>query len=274
MTYGNEIVADFANQTFAYLEVVEQAHLLTITLNRAEKKNAMNPTLVNELAYALSYAHHQTEIWAVVLAAKGDVFCAGADLKAFMGGDDPKDSTIPTPKEQIIIGDLFRHLHKPCIARVHASVYAGGMLLLGGCTHVIAKDNVFFALPEVKRGLWPMQVMQSLLSIMPPRKVLDWCMRGHSLNAHEALDYGLATQLVQSDIELMSAVDLLVADLFKNSPNAIRMGLQAFDELQSKSSAEAHAYLHTMLMKTVQSQDAMEGIMAFREKRKPVWKNK
>lgn len=274
MTFGKEILTTFSSQTFAYLEVVETAHLLTITLNRPEKKNAMNPTLVNELAYALSYAHHQADIWGVVLAANGNVFCAGADLKAFMGGDDPKNSTIPKPSEQVIIGDLFRHLHKPCIARVHAPVYAGGMLLLGGCTHVIAKDTIFFSLPEVKRGLWPMQVMQSLLNFMPPRKVLDWCMRGNSLHAQEALQYGLVTELVQSDIELMSVVDKLVATLFENSPNAIRLGLQAYDELQAKSSDEAHGYLHSMLMKAVQSQDAMEGIMAFREKRKPIWKNR
>ncbi len=274
MIYQADQINNFADQTFAYLEVDEKEHVLTITLNRPERKNAMNPTLINELAYCLAYAHYTNDIWVVVLAANGNVFCSGADLKAFMGGDDPKDSTIPKPAGQVVIGDLFRQLHKPCIARVHASVYAGGMLLIGGCTHVIAKEGVVFGLPEVKRGLWPMQVMQTLLQFMPPRQAIAWCIEGNSLSTREALSYDLVTKIVQSDIELMSAVDQLVTKISENSPAAIRLGLQAFDELQSKSADEAHAYLQGMLMKCLQTADAREGIMAFKQKRKPVWTGK
>ncbi len=272
MLYTQTTTANLHEQTFAYLIVEEKNHVLHITLNRAEKKNAMNPTLVNELAYALSYAHHHNHIWTVVLAAKGTVFCAGADLKAFSGASDENNSTIPEPPQVVVIGDLFRHLHKPCIAKVHAPVYAGGFLLICGCTHVIATKNTFYSLPEVKRGLYPMQVMQSLLNIIPPRKVLDWCMRAQSVDAQEAYELGLVTQLVDDEAALNQAVDLLVKDIKQYAPAAIRLGLKAFDELQSKTQAEAHPFLQSMLMEVLQTKDAMEGILAFRQKRQAVWK--
>ena len=273
MLYSVEQVATIWQQTFAFLLVEQTNNVLTITLNRAEKKNALNPTLVSELAYALSYAHHTANVWVVVLAAKGSVFCAGADLKAFMQTDDSA-STIPILAQQPIIGNLFRQLHKPCIARLHAPVYAGGLLLVAGCTHVVATPNVTFALPEVKRGIFPFQVMQSLVELMPARKVLDWCMRAQTLSTNEALSYGLVTHLAQNEDHLDTEIATLAADICQYSPSAIRMGLTAFDELRNIPAAEQHQYLSNMLMQTLQTEDAMEGIMAFQQKRDPQWKGK
>jgi enoyl-CoA hydratase/carnithine racemase len=74
--------------------------------------------------------------------------CAGADLKAFAGEVQSSHSSIPEPPEPVRLGDVFADLHKPCIARVHASVYAGGFLLMAGCTHVIAASSATFSLPK------------------------------------------------------------------------------------------------------------------------------
>ena len=76
-------------------------------LNREKKKNALHPQMVNELAYAFQYAHSNKSIWMVVIQAKGNVFCAGADLKAMAGMAAPHDSTIPSPQGEILIGDLI-----------------------------------------------------------------------------------------------------------------------------------------------------------------------
>lgn len=270
MVYSAEQTRDFAQQKFAFLLVEQTDHCLNLTLNRPAQKNALHPVLVNELAFALSYAHHNSDIWVVVLAATGNVFCAGADLKAFMQSDDIP-SSIPVPAEQVIIGDLFKQLHKPCIANVHAPVYAGGLLLVGGCTHVVAAPSVTFALPEVKRGIFPFQVMESLLSIMPARKVLDWCMRAQTLTATDALEYGLVTQITDNT---QQAVADLVAEICQYAPLAINKGLKAYSEIQQMPAQERHRYLHTMLMETLSTEDAMEGIMAFQQKRPPIWKGK
>jgi enoyl-CoA hydratase/carnithine racemase len=261
----------FNEQTFAYIETEQKGHLFTITLNRPEKKNALTPVFFKELAYALEYAAYKREIWAVVIAAKGDVFCAGADLKAFAGETETTNSTVPDTDGEIVIGNVFNALHKPCIAKVHAPVYAGGFLIICGCTHVIAANNATFSLPEVKRGLFPFQVMQSMLQIMPARTVLDFCMRAKTATAAEAEKLGLISKAVPTE-NLEAEVNALVEELFQYSPSGIRLGLEAFDNLKNIPASEAHFYLKQMLSIALQTEDAAEGLKAFMEKRKPVWK--
>jgi len=272
-TYSVDQTQSLHSQTFAYLIVEENDHVLTVTLNRPEKKNAMNPVMMNEIVYALNYAHYNNDVWAVVIKANGDVFCAGADLKAFAGAADEKKSTIPEPSSQVALGDAFVHLHKPCIARVHGNVFAGAHLIVCGCTHVIVSKNVQFSLPEVKRGIWPMQVMASLAPIMSARQLLDYCMRAKSLSADEALKLGLATQVVELS-ELDNAVNSLVEEIKTLSPSAIRLGLKAWNELKSIEPSRHYQFLLGMLQQVLQTEDAAEGLQAFAEKRKPVWKGK
>lgn len=272
MLYTEKECNSIIDQTFAHLIVEEKDHLLTITLNRPEKKNAINPVLITELAYSLSYAHYNSNIWAVAIAANGDVFCAGADLKSFANKNpEPTISTIPEPKQEIIIGDIFSELHKPCIAKVRGSVYAGGFLIICGCTHVIATPDVQFGLPEVKRGIWPFQVMQSMLEVMSPRSVIDFCMRARTIDAAEAEKLGLVSKVVSAE-QLDSAVQNLVDEILQYSPSAIRLGLKAYQELKNKTSKEAHSFLKQMLTEVINTEDAKEGIAAFSEKRKPIWK--
>ena len=255
-------------QNFAFLEIREADHVLTVTLDRASKKNALHPQMVNELAFALQYCHHQKDIWATVIAAKGNVFCAGADLKAMAGIIEPNDSTIPAPQGEVLIGELFNKVYKPTIARVTGDVYAGGFFFLAGCNIVVAADNVKFGLPEVKRGLYPFQVMAALLKVMPARKVVDWCIRGYNLPVQEALHYGLVSSVVSPD-KIDEEVSAILSELKQNSPSAIRLGLQAYDHIQP--TAAQHKYLHEMLQKTIGTKDGQEGLKAFREKRKPEW---
>lgn len=273
LNYQAEQVQNFHEQKFEFLEVNHENHVLTITLNRPEKKNALHPLMMAELAYCASFARYNKDVWCVVLEAKGDIFCAGADLKAFAGQADGTKgiSTIPMPTGEVLLGELFPRTYKPCIAKVRGHVFAGGFLLIGGCTHVVSVDEAQFGLPEVKRGIWPMQVMATLQPIMPARKILDLCMRGLTLSAQQAYELGLVTQVVPKEA-LDSHVTQLVNEILENSPSAIRLGLQAFYEMQSLSHEEQHPYLKNMLGKVLQTQDAQEGITAFMQKRKPQWK--
>jgi len=271
MNYTPEQTAGFHQHSLALIRVNEQDHVLRIRLNRPEKKNALNRTLLWELAFALHYARHHTDVWAVVLEAEGDVFCSGADLKGLMGGGLEGGSTIPTPKGEVLLAELFRDLHRPCIAQVEGDVLAGGMLLLTGCTHVIASNDIHLALPEVKRGLFPFQVLAALLEVMPARQAVDWCLRGYPLDAEQACELGLITQVCIRE-QIRQEVNALLKSLLANSPSAIRLGLEAYARLRDEHAQERHQYLMGMLMKTMQTQDAREGIAAFKEKREPVWK--
>lgn len=260
------------SQTFAYIKVKEENHVLTITLARPQAKNAMSPTMIREYAYAMSYAHYNSSIWAVVFEAEGNVWCAGADLKAMRGEEEVNNSTIPHPKHEIVIGDLFTHLHKPVIAKIHAPVFAGGFLLVGNAHYSIAVENATFSLPEVKRGIFPFQVMAVLLNNMPARTVLDWCLRAKTLIAQEAKDAGLLTHIVKNEEELHQKTQEIIQQLFENSPSAIRLGLKAYQEMQAINTDEKQTFLKKILEQTIQTQDAQEGLKAFAEKRKPIWK--
>jgi enoyl-CoA hydratase/carnithine racemase len=114
--------------------------------------------------------------------------------------------------------------------------------------------------------------MASLLQVMPERKVLEWCIQGYNLNAQKAADWGLVTHLAERG-KVADAVQELLETILANSPTAIRMGLEAYQHIRSDDTKEQHSYLRGMLMKTVQTKDAQEGIMAFREKREPKWSN-
>ena len=225
--YTPDQVKSLSEQNFHFIEVGADNHTLTITLNRANKKNALHPQMVNEIAYAMHYAHFTNDIWVILIQAHGNVFCAGADLKAMAGIIEEHESSIPASEEDILIGDLFNTVLKPTIAKVTGDVYAGGFFFLAGCNIVVARDDVKFGLPEVKRGLYPFQVMAALLKVMPDRKVVDWCIRGYNLPVHEAATYGLVTQ-VSSAYSIDKDTETIIQELLANSPSAISKGLEAY----------------------------------------------
>lgn len=270
MNYTAIQVQNIFTEKFQYIKISVIDHVLKLTLARPAKKNAMCPQMMNEIAFALNYAHYTKDVWVVVIDAEGDVFCAGADLKAFAGEVEEHQSSIPTPEGEVLLGNIFQTIHKPCIAQVEGNVYAGGFFFLAGCHFVYATENVVLALPEVKRGLYPFQVMLALLQVMPKRKVLDWCIRGYNMDILEAKSYGLISEICTHE-NIKSQVNLLLEDLKSNSPSAIRLGLKAFDHIQGQT-YEMQLFLKKMLQETTLTQDAKEGIAAFKEKRKANWK--
>lgn len=275
MLFSPEQTALLSAHTFAHLQVEVENHVLTLTLNRPEKKNALNPVLLRELAFALGHAQHNPDVWLVVLAAAGDTFCAGMDLKAMAGGQPVETvSTIPEPAEPVRLGELMNGLTKPSLAAVQGPVWAGGFLLVAGCTWVIAAEGATFGLPEVKRGLFPFQVMDSLLRLgIPPRSVLDWCLRGKMLTASEAQELGLVSEILPKE-KLPEAVKNLADELLTLSPTALQFGLRAYQHLPTVAPGARQAYLFEQFQQIQQTADAREGLAAFAEKRAPRWTGK
>ena len=138
--------------------------------------------MINELALCTDYANSNDKIRAVVYKSNGDTFCSGLDLKELS-------------KSKIFLADVFNKLHKPKITFLNGNVYAGGVLLVSCSNYVICTSKIKMTLPEVKRGLFPFQVMDSLFRIMSEKKVLDWCIRGYELNARECRDLNLVQEI-------------------------------------------------------------------------------
>lgn len=264
-------IQDTDNQTFEFIKVSKKDKTLILQLARPQKKNALSPQMVNEIAFAIQYAQQSPSIWNLILKAEGSVFCAGADLKAFAGASEESISSIPQPQREVLMGELFKNLSKPSIAIVHADAMAGAMLLLCGCTYVVAADTVRFHLPEVKRGLFPFQVLASLMDVMPHRRALDWCIRGNAISAQEALSYGLATHVTDLT-ELEATAEQIIEELSQNSPSAIASGLETYIHLQKNGTSNQHPYLMQQLMECLGTPNAQEGLQAFMEKRMPVWR--
>ena len=268
MNYFEENSTNSLDQTWAFINCEVANHVMTLTLNRPAKKNALHPQMVNEIAFALSHAHHNKDIRAILLKAEGDVFCSGADLKAFMGVSEEFESTIPSTTKQVLMGEIFQEVHKPIICQLHANIMAGGLFFLTGSHFVIADQKVTLGLPEVKRGLFPFQVLSALVNKISKSNAINWCISGDTITAQKALEWGLLTEVVEGK-DLITATENIIEKIKGNSPNAIRLGLEAYERI-TKSDGE-HQYLMEMLQKTIMSKDAQEGINAFKEKRNPVW---
>lgn len=255
---------------FEAVEIALEGHVMTLTLNRPAEKNAINLAMTNELIYALDYAAQERRVRAVVIAAKGDIFCSGGDLKMMSGGGKPSTSTVPARGDGTDISRRIRNLHKPVIVKAQGPVMAGALLMVCNATHVIASELAHFSAPEIKRGLWPYMVMASLFRVMPARAGLDFIMRGYRIDGDAAVRYGLANQVVSHE-KLDDTVNALAQELADLAPGTMRLGLEAFRKQEDMAMEQALPYLQDMLAKTIASPDAREGIMAFMQKRKPVW---
>ena len=241
-------------------------NILTITLNRPEKKNALNNVMMNELNYALAYAKHEREIRVVVIGAEGDVFCAGADLRRAK-----EESSVPKLDDADDISFSLRRLHKPVICKIQGSVLAGALLIVSNSTHAVAVKEATFSAPEIHRGLWPFMVMAGLFRVMPKRAGLDFIMRGQPINVTEAEQWGLINQSVAAS-DLEKTVADLASELASLAPETMQLGLAAYEKQDALAFDEALPYLKEQIAECFQGEDAKEGIAAFLEKRKPNWK--
>ena len=239
--------------------------IMTITLDRPEKKNALNNVMMNEINYAVAYAKQEKDIRVVVFAANGDIFCAGADLS-----QTKSESNVPRLEHSNDISLSLRHLYKPVICKIQGSVLAGALLIVSNSTHAIAVNEATFSAPEIHRGLWPFMVMAGLFRVMPKRAGLDFIMRGKPIDSKKAKEWGLINESVKKE-ELNEKVDKLANELASLAPETMKFGLEAYEKQDAKSFDDALPYLKEQIEKCFKGKDAKEGISAFLEKRKPNW---
>jgi len=239
-----------------------------LTINRPDRRNALNDEVIAQLVAGYEAAHSDSTVRAIVLTGAGEkAFCAGGDLSP--GENFAADHSRPT----LAYADLMRLAHQatlPVIARVNGACVAGGMGLLGMADLAIAADHARFGLPEVRVGLFPMQVIAVLQPLVPRRTLSRWCLSGELFPASVALSAGLLNEVVPAaelDARIAAHIDSIVA----GSPVAMRRGLYALHALQDMGFPEAIAFGEAQLSLVSNSEDAREGLAAFNEKRAPRW---
>ncbi|CEJ11485.1 putative enoyl-CoA hydratase echA8 [bacterium YEK0313] len=241
---------------------------LWITINRPDRRNALNAEVIAGIARGYGEAHADDTVRAIVLTGGGDkAFCAGADLT---GGQAAFRDLAKPNSDYADLLRLAQNATKPSIARVNGVCMAGGMGLLCMTDMAVAADTVVFGLPEVKVGVFPMQVL-SLLQVTVPRRIVnEWCLTGEPFDAAEAKAAGLVNHVVPA-AELDAKVQWLIGRLADKSPTAIRRGKYAMRAIAAMSFDEAIAYTEAQIALTAATEDAREGVAAFVEKRKPNW---
>ncbi len=242
---------------------------LWVWIDREARRNAINTAVLEGIDGAIKTAAADPSIRAIVLTGVGDkAFCAGADLSKGTGtfqasADEPTTD----------FGRLARSVRTagvPLIARVNGACVAGGMGLMALCDLAIAAEHARFGLPEVKVGVFPMQVLVFLRSILHARHINELCLTGELIGAARAAEIGLINEVAPAG-ELDQRVDALVAKLGAGSPSAIRRGKQAMFAMEVMAFNEAIAFAEAQIALASRAPDAEEGLKAFNEKRKPRW---
>jgi enoyl-CoA hydratase/carnithine racemase len=244
----------------------QQDGVLTLTINRPERRNAMSPAVLQGLSAALVQARSDRSVRAIVLTAAGDrAFCAGADLQT--GQSFKFDYSEP---EQAFANLMrtARATHVPLIARVNGACVAGGMGLLAMCDLAVASPSARFGLPEVKIGVFPAQVLSVLQGLIGRRMLTELCITGELIDAQQALACGLINAVAE---DLDAGVQRLLSRITDKSAAAIRRGLYLMKHIEALPFEAAMAFTEGQIGLFALTEDAAEGQAAFREKRPPHW---
>lgn len=236
----------------------------TLTINRPERRNALSGEVIDLMHAKLDEAETDPAVRVLVITGAGEkAFCAGADL----GGGVGKSGTAG-------YADLLKRIvnfPKPTIARVHGYCMAGGMGVMLAADIVIASDNAVFGTPEVNVGLWPSMISALIYRNMLPKQALPMILLGERFGAEKALQIGFLSEMVPA-AELDATVQTIAQKLTQKSPIGMKLGKASYTGMQHLPLEEALDYLSSELTKVANTQDAAEGIAAFMEKRKPVFR--
>jgi enoyl-CoA hydratase/carnithine racemase len=205
----------------------------------------------------------------VVLAANGPAFCAGHDLGEMVGCAESDYHDLFSLCSAVM--QLFRQLPQPVIARVHGLATAAGCQLVAACDLAVAVETATFATPGVKIGLFCTTPMVPLVRAIPAKPALEMLLTGKPISAQQALHWGLVNRVVPAN-QLDSAVKELTDAILASSPLTVRMGKAAFYDQLALDEPTAYQRATEVMTENACRRDAQEGMSAFLQKRKPVWK--
>lgn len=247
-------------------------HVATVTLARPEVRNAFNDASIAALTRTFAELGQRSEVRAIVLAAEGKAFCAGADLNWMRRMADYTHAENLADAAQL--AEMLRVMDrcpKPLVARVQGDVYAGGMGLVAVCDVAVSVESAHYCLSEVKLGLMPATISPYVIRAIGARAAHRYFLTGERFSAQEAWRIGLVHQVETLEM-LDAAVDQVVRALVQASPNAVREGKQLLHDVAGRSIDQA------LLDHTVEgiadiraSAEGKEGVQSFLSKRKPNW---
>jgi enoyl-CoA hydratase len=243
-----------------------------ITINRPNRRNAIDPDVVRGIGAALRAAEEDDAVHAVVLTGAGEkAFCAGGDL-----GGMTSDSRVGQHFLRSEVGELFLQMRSsrlPIVARVNGHALGGGFGLMLACDLVVAAENAEMGTPEIDLGLWPFMITAVIQRDIPRKVALEMMLTGARVPATEGERWGFVNRVVPAS-ELDKSVDELVASVTSKSTLIAGLGKRSFYRAEDMSIEDSLEYLAGMLTVALESEDTVEGVTAFIEKRPPSWKGR
>jgi enoyl-CoA hydratase len=245
----------------------------TITLDDPETRNALSTELLDELIHAFSAAKADEAARVVVLTSSHEkVFSSGANLGGF-GADAPTVERHFASDRFLTLFKLIGELGKPSIVAANGHVLAGSLGIAMACDLIVAKEEAGFGTPEINVGLFPFMIMALIYRNVPRKKTNEMLLLGERLTATEARDAGIVNRVVPA-AEFDAAVAEWAEKLASKSPLIMRLGKDAMWRQMDMPLAEALDYLRSQLTIELSTEDAIEGVTAFFEKREPEWKGR
>ncbi len=245
-------------------------HVAHLTIDRPEKRNALDFATLRQLQAQLLRARDDKEARVVVLTGAGEkAFCAGGDLAGMRAGGflEQHDGRSQFAK----VFQCLQAIGKPTIGRINGVAYGGGFGVALACDMLVAAEHARFATPEIKVGLYPFMVMAVLFRNIPRKIGLELCMTGRVVSAQEAKEIGFVNRVAPAG-QLDETVAALASSLTSLSPSILKLGKDAFYAMADMPQGKALEYLQCMFSINTLADDAAEGIAAFIQKRKPEWK--
>lgn len=254
------------------LNIKVEAQRATLTLTRPELRNAFNDEVIAELTQAFTELGAREDVRAIVLAAEGPAFCAGADLNWMRRmADYDRAQNLADAARLAEMLRVIHHCPKPVIARVQGDVYAGGMGLVACCDIALSADSAHYCLSETRLGLVPATISPYVIRAMGPRAAHRYCLSAERFDAAEALRIGFVHEVVPAD-QLDTRVDAVVKALLNASPAAVRACKRL---LQDVAQREIDAALIASTVEAIAdiraSTEGREGVQSFLQKRQPAW---
>jgi enoyl-CoA hydratase len=252
------------------LDYETRGHVAVLKINRPDKKNAVNGDVAQGMEAAIDKLEADDEIWVGVLTAEGNVFCAGADLKAINEG---RGGELNTARGGFG-GITARQRTKPIIAAVDGPALAGGTEIVLSCDLVVASSLARFGIPEVKRSLVAgAGGLFRLPQALPRNIAFELGITGDPISAERAYHFGLVNELCEAGQALDTAL-VLAERVAANAPIAVRETLRLMKELPGLDEETGFRESGKAMMGLADTEDFWEGPKAFLEKRDPVWKGR
>ena len=257
----------------ADLVLVEHRGTLGVaTLNRPDERNPLDPAMASALLGALEKLFADDAVRSVAIAAAGEAFCAGGDLRQMARFRElPVEDAYAWPAAIVELHRLMLRAPKPVIAAVDGPAYAGGMGLAGMCDIVLATTRSTFAMPEAKIGMFPMIIIAHLARSVPRKALLEMMLTGEPIDATEAHRLGFVNHTYADRAELDIALDDYAARFTRISPHAVRLGRRAFTLLADLPAGQALDAAPFLNLPFFLGTDLAEGAEAFFERRPPSW---